>query len=119
MELEEREKKFSTILIFTFRPTKALGYLTQTLTLLLLDDTSARTIVAESDVVPVLLDLLLRTLRSKESGISDKDTADNVGELPKWVPTVLLTLDSLAQLPLSDTPLPEVCFDRSTKNASC
>ena len=97
-----------------FSPSKALGYLTQTLTLLLMDDTTARTLVAESEVVPVLLDLLLRTLRTREAGKSiakeeKKDSGtESANELPRWVPTVLLTLDSLAQLPLTETPPVEV-----------
>ena len=66
---------------------------------------------------------LLRTLKStdiekkepssesSENGLLPKFDAKHVpcpdlilGELPKWVPTVLLTLDSLAQLPLTDVP---------------
>lgn len=77
--------------------------MTQTLTLLLLDDTSARTIVAESDVVTVLLELLSRTLKEKEA---EDAKAEATTELPKWVSTVLLTLDSLAQLPLTESPAP-------------
>ncbi len=79
-----------------------MGYLTQTLTLLLLDDTSARSLVANSDIVPVLLDLLTRAVDQSEKREGNAESGN--GELPKWVPTVLLTLDSLAQLPLSDSP---------------
>lgn len=75
-------------------------HLTQTLTLLLIDDTTARKIVAESDVITVLLDLLSRTLQGKTPESASKEES----ELPKWVATVLLTLDSLAQLPVTEAP---------------
>jgi hypothetical protein len=102
----ERERKRGGILLLitSYRPSKALGYLTQTLTLLLMDDITARKIVAESDVVTILLDLLARTMRSKEKETAEKKDSD----LPKWVPTLLLTIDSLAQLPVAENP-PEVC----------
>lgn len=87
--------------------------MTQTLTLLLMDDTTARALVSESDVVPVLLDLLVHTLRNRETVKEEKKdtTSESVPELPRWVPTVLLTLDSLAQLPLTEVPPSEVSFD--------
>jgi hypothetical protein len=96
--------------LMVFSSSKALEYLTQTLTLLLMDDTTARTLVAESEVVPILLDLLLRTLRSREAAKTTKEATENANELPRWIPTVLLTVDSLTQLPLTENPPQEVCF---------
>lgn len=47
--------------------------------------------------------LLLRLLDSVESSTVETKPDGSVTEkFPKWLPTVLLTLDSLAQLPLTE-----------------
>ncbi len=95
-------------------PSKALYRLTHALTLLMIENTPIRELVATSDLVVVFLDLL--ELMSADAEISKlTSTERDLG--PDWLTTVLLALDTLCQLP-SQLPASLATADSSASKSS-
>jgi len=82
-------------------PNQEFYCLTHVLSLLLNENHSIRGLVAESSIVPVVLDLLQHLSAGSEEHSKEEDS-------PKWLATILLVLDTLCQLPAGlPTHLPE------------